>query len=362
VHRDHRKVLLVDGRYGAAGGICIADQWLDRAEQTGLPYRDTAVRVEGPAVADLERAFARVWDRSGPPLPSCERPAADQVPAIGDQAVRVIIQEPGKQRILRAFDLLMASLERRIWIADAYFLTVPRLTQALTAAASDGVDVRLLLPATNDLPIVGALSRASYRPFLHAGVRIWEYNGLMMHAKTTVADGWWGRVGSTNLNITGLWTNWELDVVVEDEGFAAAMEAVFEADLADAREIRLDSSTHPARVRPENPRRAQDRPAYQHSSDGSSRALAAVTRAGVGAFQSSGLRLSRYERRAQLVLGGGLLGFGLLAARFPRLVAWPLATIGGGFGASLLQRAIHMPGMDQDPMDERPADEDRVDR
>ena len=300
VHRDHRKVLLIDGRYGAAGGVCIADQWLAREPQTGLPYRDTAMRVEGPAVADLECAFAGVWDRSGSPLPLSERSALAIVPPVGDQAVRVIIQEPGKLRMLRVLELLTASVERRIWIADAYFLTVPRLTQALTAAAADGVDVRLLLPATNDLPVVGALSRASYRPFLRAGVRIWEYSGLMMHAKTMVADGWWSRVGSTNLNITGLWTNWELDIVAEDERFAATMEDVFEADLADAREIRIPSSAHliPAwPARPTSRRRwpagrssAQLRRVHRPTPAASSRVLAAVGSAGVGAFQSGGLR------------------------------------------------------------------------
>jgi cardiolipin synthase len=343
VHRDHRKVLLVDGRYGAAGGICIADQWLARAPQTGLPYRDMAMRVAGPAVVDLEGAFAGVWDRSGTPLPPQERPALRDAPPAGEQAVRVIIQEPGKLRILRVLELLTASVERRLWIADAYFLTVPRLTQALTAAARDGVDVRLLLPATNDLPIVGALSRASYRPFLRAGVRIWEYGGPMMHAKATVADGWWSRVGSTNLNITGLWTNWEIDIAVEDKRCAAAMEAVFEADLADAREVRLASAVRRTYVRPARLISAQERHIQRRSPEGSSRALAAVTRAGIGAFQSSGMLLSRYERRAQLVIGGGLVGFGLLAARYPRVVAWPLAVAAGGFGASLLQRATRTP-------------------
>jgi cardiolipin synthase len=347
VHRDHRKALLVDGMYGSAGGVCISDEWLARDPDTGLPYRDTAVRVAGPAVADLEHAFAAVWDRSGRALPDEERPSLKTIPRAGDHAVRVIIQEPGKLRILRVLELLTASVERRLWIADAYFLTVPRLTQALTAAAEGGVDVRLLLPATNDLPVVGALSRASYRPFLKAGVRIWEYSGLMMHAKTTVADDWWGRVGSTNLNITGLWTNWELDVVAEDEGVVARMASMFEEDLADAREIRLEGPAHRPRVRADRPISRGDRRVQRHSPEGGSRALAAVTRAGVGAFQSGGIPLSRYERRAQAAIGGGLLGLAALVARFPRVLAWPIATAGGGFGAALLHRAFRAPETDR---------------
>lgn len=338
VHRDHRKTLLVDGEYGSAGGICIADEWLARDPDTGLPYRDTAVRVAGPAVADLEHAFANVWARTGTPLPLEEQPAAS-VP-LGDHAVRVVIQEPGKLRILRMLELLTASVERRLWIADAYFLTVPRLTQALTAAAEDGVDVRLLLPATNDLPIVGALSRASYRPFLTAGVRIWEYGGLMMHAKTLVADDWLGRVGSTNLNVTGLFTNWEIDVITEDRGFTAQMAAMFEHDLADAREVRLGGFGQRPRIETERPISRYDRRMQRNTPEGSSRALATVTRAGVGAFQTHGLPLSRYERRAQTALGGALVVIAALAARFPRLIAWPLAGASGGIGATMLARVL----------------------
>src|ERR671916_906309 len=110
----------------------------------------------------------------------------------------------------------------------------PMLNQALVSAASDGVDVRLLLPATNDVPLVGAISRSGYRQLLEAGVRIFEYGGLMMHAKTSVADGWSSRVGSTNMNITGLLTDWELDVVVEGRAFGAAMDEMFEGDLTTA--------------------------------------------------------------------------------------------------------------------------------
>jgi cardiolipin synthase len=119
------------------------------------------------------------------------------------------------------------------------------------SAARDGVDVRLLLPATNDLPIVSMVSRAGYRELLESGVRIFEYGGLMMHAKTTVADGWSSRVGSTKMNVTGLLTDWEIDVVVEGQPFGARMEAMFEDDLADSREVSLGGTARRPRVEPQ---------------------------------------------------------------------------------------------------------------
>src|SRR3954449_12728922 len=97
--------------------------------------------------------------------------------------------------------LVAAAAKERLWIADAYFMAGPNLNQALMSAARDGVDVRLLLPATNDLLMVGTISRAGYRQLLESGVRIFEYGGLMMHAKTTVADGWAAPVGSPNPNM-----------------------------------------------------------------------------------------------------------------------------------------------------------------
>jgi cardiolipin synthase len=241
--RDHRKLLAVDGLYASTGGVSIADLWLERSPETGLPYRDTSVGVRGPAVADLELAFARVWSLSGTPLPREELPAASEIPAAGEQEVRVIVQEPGKVRVLRTLELLTSAVEEKMWIADAYFLSMITLTRGLLSAARDGVDVRILVPtpATNDQPPVGTLSRVGYRQLLEAGVRIFEYGGPMMHAKTTVADGKYCRVGSTNLNFAGLVTNWEIDLLAQDTDFGAQMERMFEEDLDDAREVVLES-------------------------------------------------------------------------------------------------------------------------
>ena len=157
LERDHRKVVGVDGSYSSLGGICIADGWFQRSSETGLIYRDTAASLRGPTVADVERAFAGAWDLFGKePLPDEERPDAASIHPAGEKATRVVIQEPGRARVLRTLEVLLATADSRMWIADAYFLSAPTLTQALMSAACDGVDVRILLPATNDVHWVGA--------------------------------------------------------------------------------------------------------------------------------------------------------------------------------------------------------------
>ncbi|MEI6136377.1 MAG: phospholipase D-like domain-containing protein [Chloroflexota bacterium] len=333
LRRDHRKLVAVDGVYGSVGGTGVADPWLQRAPETGLPYRDTAVAVNGPAVADIERAFAGVWDLNGSTLPADERPNANEIAAVGDMAARVVAQEPGKMRISRLLQVLTASVERRIWIADAYFLADRLLREALMAAAADGVDVRLLLPSTNDLAIVGAISRTSYRPLLEAGARIWEYRGPMMHAKTSVVDGWCSRIGSTNLNITGLMTNWEIDLVIEDAEFGAAMEDMFLADLEDASELTLDGRT----VRGGHPRER-----IRTLARGSGAAVPTTMASLGGALAQGALSdvLARNDRNLDAALGGGSLLLALVVARFPRVLSWPLATGLALVGLTAFARAV----------------------
>ena len=332
VRRDHRKLLTVDGTYASTGGVCISDGWLVRSPETGLAYRDTAVSVRGPAVADLERAFAGSWDETGQSLPEEERLDAASSPPAGDEAVRVVIQEPRKLRVLRMLQLLTAGVERRLWITDAYFLSMPILTQSLMATARDGVDVRVLVPATNDLPWIGALSRTGYRQFLEAGVRIFEYGGPMIHAKTVVADGWWSKVGSTNLNLSSLAANWEIDLVAEDRRFGARMEEMFEEDLGNAREVRLLGPGQHPKVQPERPIDTADRRARRGVVGSGSGATATITRVGSTALQQSGAPIRTYEHALATAASAALLGSSLLAARFPRLVAWPLAATGGLLG------------------------------
>jgi cardiolipin synthase A/B len=339
VRRDHRKLLAVDGEYASTGGVCISDGWLVRSPETGLAYRDTAVSVLGPAVADVDRAFAAMWDETGKALPEDERPKADRIPPAGQEAVRIVVQEPRKMRTLRVLQLLTAGVERRLWITDAYFLSVPILTQALMASARDGVDVRVLVPATNDIPWIGRAARAGYRQFLESGVRIFEYGGPMIHAKTLVADGRVSKVGSTNLNFSSLAANWEIDLVAEDPGFASQMERLFEEDLANAREVHLVSSARGTKAEPTGPIDDSNRGARRGVVGSGSGSSATIVRVGSTALQKSGAPLRTHEHALAAATSTTLLGISLLALRFPRLLAWPLAIIGTLFGGLGVMRA-----------------------
>lgn len=235
--RNHRKLTVVDGTLAFTGGHCIADEWAGDVARGRLPWRETAVEIEGPAAVALDRAFAELWGRLGPPLPPGE--LAAEAPAAGGCGVRVIAGVPGRDRVFRTMDLLLAATSQRFWVTDAYFIAPHRLVQSLLDAARAGVDVRLLVPGSSDLPWIRNLTRFGYRSLLRGGVRIYEWEGAMLHAKSVVADGRWVRVGSSNLNPSSLFGNWELDVLIEDEEVADALERQYRRDLEPSAEVRL---------------------------------------------------------------------------------------------------------------------------
>ena len=239
LNRDHRKMLAVDGRVGFVTGLCIGRMWVGDARRGIAPWRDTGVEISGPAVAEVERAFAQVWAAIGPPLPAEELTGRYLIPEQGPVALRIVASQPGLSAVLRLDQLIAAAARRTLWLTDAYFGGVPPYVQALRAAARDGVDVRLLVPGASDVPLLRPLSEAGYRPLLEGGVRIFEWKGSMLHAKTAVADGRWARVGSSNLNIASLIGNYELDAIMEDTVFAAEMERMYLEDLDGSTEIVL---------------------------------------------------------------------------------------------------------------------------
>ncbi len=235
--RDHRKLLVVDGYRAMTGGLCIGNEWSGDPALGRRAWRDTMVVVCGPAVAALEGAFARMWARAGSALPVDE--AAGTNEECGPSGVRVVEGLPGQSRIYRAVQLLAAAVTERLWITDAYLIAPPPLYAAFVDAARSGVDVRLLLPGTTDVPIVRIFTRSGYRELLHAGARIFEFRGPMLHAKTLVADHDWARVGSSNLNVSSLFGNYELDLVTEADGLTATLATQFLHDMAQSREIVL---------------------------------------------------------------------------------------------------------------------------
>jgi cardiolipin synthase A/B len=340
IRRDHRKLLAVDGEYASTGGVCIADGWLVTSPDTGLPYRDTAVSVRGPVVADINRAFSSLWAEMVGELPEDERPDPKDIQAAGETSARLVVQEPRRMRTLRMLELLTAGVQERLWITDPYFLSMPILTQSLMATARDGVDVRVLTPATVDIAWIGRASRAGYRQFLEAGVRIFEYGGPMIHAKTLVADGWLSKVGSTNLNFSSLVANWEIDLVVEDADFASQMEELFEDDISKSREVRLESSGSGPRVRPERPVDTTDSRARAGVAGGGTGSGATISRMVPTIVQKGAAPLQTHEHAIAVAASGALLGVSLLGARFPRLVAWPLTAVGAVLGGLGVLRAV----------------------
>jgi cardiolipin synthase len=351
ISRDHRKLLVVDGIYGSLSGVCISAKWLGDRARNVPPWRDTGVAVRGPAVAELESAFMQSWSSIGAALepfsPAPQRPA-------GSVALRVIATQPASGSVYR-LDQLIASMARRtLWLSDAYFVGITPYVQALVAAARDGVDVRLLVPGSSDIPVVARMSRAGYRPLLKAGIRVFEWNGSMLHAKTAVADGQWARVGSSNLNISSWLGNCEVDVAVEDAGFAGSLAAQYELDLRNATEIVLaprryrrgdrilDTSARPPRIR---------RPG---GSSGRAAAGALRIANSVGAALTNHRVLGDVATSPLLLTALVCAAVALMAVLWPASIGWPFGALAGWTALNLGIRSWRQRGRrrrkgEQDP-------------
>jgi cardiolipin synthase len=248
VPRDHRKLLVVDERAGVTGGIGIGREWKTGVlKRRRAPWRDTAVLIEGDAAHDMIQAYDIMWrramggERRGSHRYLTRRARSTHLdPSVHPPALVGIIEgEPGRFRISRALQIQAVSAERSIWIASAYFMPSASEVEALTGAARDGVDVRVLVPSRYDHPWIRLATRHFYRRLLRNGVRIWEWRGEMMHAKTSVVDSRWTRIGSTDYNPLGLAINFELDAVIEDRVLGIQAEAMFLEDLEQSKEITI---------------------------------------------------------------------------------------------------------------------------
>jgi cardiolipin synthase A/B len=356
-HRDHRKVIVTDGGYASVAGLCVGDEWMGDPLAGVPPWRDTGVELRGPAAALIDRAFARSWSDAGPPLPADEIPDPLHAPRAGEVSIRVVEGEPGRSRMYRLSQFVAVGVESRLWITDPYFVTPPAMTEALAAAARDGVDVRILVPAYNNWPVIGGFSRAGYRPLLEAGVRLFEWEGPMIHAKTAVADGVWTRIGSSNLNLASLLSNWELDLAIVDRGVASVMEDLFLNDLASSVEVKLPSPAGGAGRRAHLREPVSELARLGLTPD----VLAAREARRLAGRGSRAGRIAGRISRASIVLGRTLLGqrnvgmeetgwivaialLVLAAASLgfaaPRLLAWPLAFILFWVGVASLYRAL----------------------
>jgi cardiolipin synthase len=248
-NRDHRKILVVDGRIAFTGGINISRAYSSGsasarrkaaapAEKAEQGWRDTQVRVEGPVVAQFQRLFLDAWalQDCGPHAEARYYPKLEPK---GGKAMRVVASDPAAERS----EMYAALLERvnaarsRVWLTVGYFVPDPQTKAALVGAARRGVDVRLVLPGFSDFWAPVDAGRSHYDELLAAGVRIHEWHDALMHAKTAVIDSQWSSIGSTNLDWRSFVHNYEADLVVHDPGFAQEMERRFRRDVAASVEI-----------------------------------------------------------------------------------------------------------------------------
>jgi cardiolipin synthase len=246
--RNHRKLLIADGKVAFTGGINYSSVYSGgsfrrpsrRPASSGVPWRDTHLRIEGPVVGEFQKLFLQTWAGQGGPslgdrqyFPALERK--------GTQIVRAIATAPDTRPSLLYLTLTsaIAHAERTIHLTNAYFVPDPQFIQALKAAAQRGVDVKLILPSQTDFWAPLYAGRSHYFDLLQAGVEIYERQGALLHAKTGVIDEVWSMVGSSNLDWRSFVHNYELDAVVLGPEFAGEMEAAFDRDLAQSTRIQL---------------------------------------------------------------------------------------------------------------------------
>ena len=241
-HRSHRRVLVVDGSLGFTGGVGFADQWRGNADSPEH-WRDTQVRVEGPAVRGLQRAFQENWsettgealvgERFFPALPAAGSTPVAAVPSSHRSAMS------GAERI---YAISLAAASKTIWIANSYFLPDDTTGAAFVAAAKRGVDVRIIIPSDDqsDVPATKAGGRSALGPLLEGGVKVFEYQPTMFHLKTMVVDGMLSTIGSANFDERSFHLNEELNLVIYDAPFAGVMQERFRNDLGKCRPYTLE--------------------------------------------------------------------------------------------------------------------------
>lgn len=337
ISRDHRKILCVDGTVAFTGGLCIGHDWVGNPARGVPPWRDTAIEIRGPAVAHIEAAFSDSWTAVG----GGGLPLAGGQPAFALEAggydVSVIAGRPEAMGLYRLEQLVAEVAARSLWLTDGYFVATTGYVRALAGAAQMGVDVRLLVPGSSNWPLVGALSKSGYRPLLQAGVRVFEWNGPMLHAKTAVADGCWTRIGSSNSNLASWVANRELDVAINNHELAQQMEKIYLADLQNSTEVVLFKGRHGKKRPVAVP--SGHKSYLKRTTSG--RLLSGVI--GLGSTLSALFTQRRnvLPEEALVICTGGamLVCFALLAFFVPRLIAWTVALIALWSGAGLLMKA-----------------------
>jgi cardiolipin synthase len=250
-NRDHRKIVVVDGRVAFTGGINISSTYASSSSLRPGPkngqeeaWRDTHVEIEGPAAAQFQTLFVKIWERAGGKLSDASAQYFPPLAPGGAELVAAVASSGGDRHETTIYDTYVAAIghaSSRLWMTQAYFAPDPALRQALIAAARRGVDVRVIVPSFSDSALIFHASRADYDELLAGGVRIYEQRYAMLHAKSMVIDSALSMVGSANFDIRSFLHNNEVNAVVVGSEFAERMEALFQRDLGDTRELQLKS-------------------------------------------------------------------------------------------------------------------------
>jgi cardiolipin synthase A/B len=243
-NRDHRKILVVDGKVAFAGGVNITKAYASGSQfragsGTGskLGWRDTHIQIEGPAVAALQWMFLDNWasQKEG------DIPARDYFPPLtpaGDKVLRVLRSQPGSnQEVFKAYFVAIQGATKSIHITAAYFVPDAQIMKALLDAAKRGVDVKIIMPSVSDSWFAAHAGHSFYAKMLKAGIKVYELKTSVLHAKTAVIDGSWSTVGSTNMDMRSFLLNKEVNVVVMGDDFGKELESAFGDDLKDSTEI-----------------------------------------------------------------------------------------------------------------------------
>lgn len=250
-NRDHRKILVVDGKVAFAGGVNITADYARGSmfrsrgkNPTSAGWRDTHLQIEGPAVAALQWTFLDNWaSQKESVLP--ERDYYPPLPPAGDKVLRVLSNEPGKHHeVYKAYALAFQGATKSIHITAAYFVPDRQIIKTLLDAAHRGVDVKIILPTATDSGLVFRASHSFYTPMLKAGIKVYELKANMLHAKTAVIDGSWSTVGSTNIDTRSFLHNKEVNVIVLGDDFGREMESAFQDDLKDSKQVLLERWKH----------------------------------------------------------------------------------------------------------------------
>jgi len=246
-HPDHRKILIVDGKVIITGGINISQVYSstpfrrERDEKTPMPWRDTDVQIEGPAVAEFQKLFLDTWlKQTGPTL--SERNYFPDLKEEGNALVRVVGSTPGQSNRI-TFIVYVSAItfaEHSVHLTNAYFIPDDQILDAFTDAARRGVDVKIILPSISDSSLALYAQRYNYSELLKAGVKLYERRNALLHAKTAVIDDVWSTVGSTNMDFWSFLSDDEVNAVILSREFAIEMEKMFARDLAESDQIQWE--------------------------------------------------------------------------------------------------------------------------